>query len=201
MAITPTCSSTVTYSSESAEDSNVSFPLQICELTEAVFNYKFKNCEELRTDEFEFSGTPDVGEIPSFTSVGVGDCITMFGIGDDGSLFAWHSSTVEDGSDREQTDKEIVLEELNGYFSERGDAKDLQFDIYLVGGNGSELSNNLYEGMIAAIPEFFTDAAIIGEFINPTKNSEKSFITANFNAKGELYYYFHDEQSNESSED
>ena len=185
----PFSNSTASDYSSWSEDSTVS--LTTFELAEREFTNKFKNCEQLRIGECKFSEAPlYIGEISSFTSTGIGDSITMFGIGEDESLFAWHSSTVGD-SNRQQTDKEIVLEELKGYFSKYKSVKDLQVDIYLVGGNDSLLSNNLYNGIVGAIPEFFTDAVIVGEFINPTKNTRKSFLTANFNTKGELFYYLH----------
>ena len=192
--------STIISSSSSTENESIDLSLEISEMTDIDFINKFENDEVLMKDEFQFLGATYGGEIHSFTSIGIGDCITMFGIGKDGSLFAWHSSS---GEDNELIGKEKVLEKLNFYFSKYDEhIKNLQFNIYLVGGNGSAFSESLCEGMIAAIPEFFYNATLIDKFINPTKNIRKTFITANFNTNAELHYFFHDRlSSSESSED
>lgn len=193
--------STCSYSSGTEEES-MTLSLIRNERSQTDFVNIFGKCEQVTEDEFQFSGTPHDWEIPSFTTVAMGDCITMFGIGDDGSLFAWHCTTVENNADRKLTDKEIVLEELNSHFSEYNESvRNLEFHIYLVGGNGSALSEGLYNGMIAAVPEFFTNATIVDEFIYPTKDRGKDCITANFNTNAELNFFLHDKPSCESSED
>ena len=165
--------------------------LKTRELSKEVFFEQFRGRVCISTDEFVHSGA-DKGEVLSFNSIAIGDCITMFGIGRDRSLFAWHSSTVEEGPERRQTDEEIVLKKLENYFKSYDEGvRHTQFDIYLIGGNCSKLSADLYMGMLSAIPKFFNDAVIVAEFMNTT---EKTFITANFNTNGELHYYLQNEQ-------
>jgi hypothetical protein len=168
--------------------------LKTRELSKEVFFEQFRGRVCISTNEFVHSGA-DKGEVLSFNSIAIGDCITMFGIGRDRSLFAWHSSTVEEGPERRQTDEEIVLEKLENYFKGYGeDVRRTQFDIYLIGGNGSKISSDLYNGMVFAIPKFFNEAVIVAEFMN---SSEKKLITANFNTNGELHYYIHNAQPHE----
>ncbi|HNA61763.1 MAG TPA: hypothetical protein PKW79_01635 [Rhabdochlamydiaceae bacterium] len=172
----------------------LSLPIELepVELSKDVFLQRFKNCESVCTDEFEYSDA-DPGEILSFNSRAIGDCITMFGMGDSGNLFAWHSSCVEAGNDK------VVLEELDRHFTDHTIDEKLPYTIYLVGGNGSLSSDDLRVGMMKAISKFFKKGTFGGEFINPTKDKGFDFITANFNTRGELHYYFHNEQPHDES--
>ncbi len=173
--------------------------LKTHELSKEVFRERFRGCEDVTTDEFAYLEAHQ-GEVLSYNSSAIGDCITIFGIGNNRSLLAWHSSTVEESSERTQTNEEIVLDELEQNLGNyHKDVRNTQFDIYLVGGNGSELSAGLYTGMVSAIPKFFKNAVIVAEFMNPTENTGKKFITANFNSNGELHYYLHNEQPHEDS--
>lgn len=162
-------------------------------VSKEVFLENFGNCVCVGPDEFMYSGA-DKWEVLSYNSIAIEDCITMFGIGNNRSLFAWHSSTVPEGLHKTRIDEEIVLDELEKLFKYQEDIRNTQFEIYLVGGNGSEPSAGLYDGMVSAIPKFFKNAIIVADFMNPTENTGKKFITVNFNTNGELHYYFHNRQ-------
>jgi hypothetical protein len=191
--------SNVPPSHASAAQPIIPLALQTLELSKEVFIEKFGNYLAVTTDEFEYLPAEE-GKVVSLNSRAIADCITLFGIGNDKSVFAFHTSTVQPDPERTETDEEIVMTELNDFFEDYDDeVKLLQFNIYLVGGNGFEPSINLYNGLLTAIPKFFNNPVISGEFMNPTKSQGKTFITANLNANGELHYYFHDEQLHNES--
>jgi hypothetical protein len=187
MSVSNIRSSQSVSNSSGSEEEKLHFSLKAQELSREVFSERFGNCKGVSRGEFTYSAA-DEGEILSFNSIAFGDCITMFGIGSDRSLFAWNFNST-------QVNEEMVLEELEQYFNDYDEnVRNTQFDIYLVGGNGSEFSGSLYTAMVSAIHEFFHKPFIVGELINPTQDREALFITANFNTYGQFFYYLHNEQ-------
>ncbi len=191
MSISPlSSSSSVSQSSGSGEELEP-LELQCYQLSEAVFDQNFGNCANVKTDEFMYSPA-DGDNVLSLNSFAIGDCITMFGIGDDGSLFAWHASTTN-----KNTDPACFLNDFQNQCDlfHEGTYENLEalsFDIYLVGGKKCGPSLNLCKGLVYINEEFFKNNNFAGSLLGPTDNTGKTFITVNFNTKGELYYYLHD---------
>lgn len=154
----------------------------------------------IATDDFVFEPR---AEIKSITSVDTGDCVTIFGISKD-KKFIWarHMSTLEN-PDPEVQDQ-TILDELKEMFGEDASDEDEaeearlerqqlgSFDLYLVGGNGSDSSNRLVAGIQRVIPKFFDEnTTIVDSFLHQAPSHKKNYITANLNLNGELRYYFH----------
>lgn len=162
------------------------------ELTENGFK-RLSNCEyvELPTDHY-FLNYCKKDVLEAIATIEVDQCITIFGlgVGDDRCILGTRLTFAK--LNMEQNDEEIVRSELEKIFEDKNvNTDELQLQLYLVGGDSSELSKRLSKTLITVLPQFFKKSQIIGTFFNPNEGTPYKSITVTLNTRGISYYYRH----------
>lgn len=153
-------------------------PINAIQVTSAEFSSRgFFNCKAVAIDEIK-------AHERSITSIGMVDCITLFGINrQDEKVFAFHIVSLSD-----EEDVYVGLED----FLEVDD--DDQFDLYIIGGNEASIKAGLPTSIENAVANFFGDQAeIVCRFLNPPKTEAEPYVAANLQVTGELTYCTHQE--------
>lgn len=156
-------------------------PIKPIQVTSVEFARRgFFDCTVVATDEMNAHES-------SITSVGMGDCITIFGIskqnGKVREVFANHIDAASEESD--------IYHELEDFFDVDDDD---QFDLYIIGGNENSVKAGLPKFIKDAAAHFFGDKArIVFCLLDPPKTKDEPYVAANLQSTGELTYCHHQE--------
>lgn len=144
------------------------------------FKTRFKNADRIYTCDYTHS---DEGSI---SSMGVGDCITVFGknkneTGKIKSIFGCHFDFY--------TDDFLIKDGIKKYLDET-EKVGFSAEVYIIGGNEDADSNQCLDCIRKSIKELQADYSIkiLGEFINLNKGTDCDFIDANFQMDGTLTF-------------